>query len=127
MSTIGKIKLNSKIYEQARLNHKKFMLESNPMLNPESRKMCSQPGTMNGMFGKRGPNLGKKGRDNPLFGRKRPDHSKKLLGRKHPVKQIITCVHCNKNVDERNYGRWHGRKCKSFDPQKDSLIINSTI
>lgn len=128
MSTIGNIKTNSKLYEQAKRNHKKIMFEYNPMINPESRKKCSQPGIMNGMFGKPGPNLGKRGQNNPLFGRKRPEHSKKLMGRKNPIKHMIKCDHCNKIVDERNYGRWHGERCKqSLNSQQDSLIVNSAI
>ena len=31
----------------------------------------------------------------------------------HEVHMIKTeCPHCNKSVDKRNYGRWHGDKCK---------------
>ena len=31
----------------------------------------------------------------------------------HEIHMVKTeCPHCNKSVDKRNYGRWHGDKCK---------------
>ena len=37
------------------------------------------------------------GKNNPMFGVKR---------------KRLTCEHCDKNVDDANYSRWHGAKCK---------------
>jgi len=41
-------------------------------------------GEKNGMYGKMGPNFGKKGLSNPLFGRKRPEISEQMKGENNP-------------------------------------------
>jgi group I intron endonuclease len=68
---------------------------------------------------------GKHGKDNPNYGSKRTEDSKKKMrGRIKSEKelQIIkdtnkkmrkTCEYCNKNVDHMNYKKWHGNNCKN--------------
>ena len=94
------------------------MSVNNPMLKEESRMKCSQKGALNGMFGKSGPNLGKTGKLSHLFGKKKPIHSQRMSGANNPnygkILTAIECPHCNKIVDMRNYGRWHGDKCRSM-------------
>ncbi len=113
-------RVSSRLYEAARLAHKEYMLTQNPMNNAESRQKCVQLGELNGMYGKAGPNLGKTGELNPLFGRKRPEHSARMSGKGNPSfgvspkKQI--CEHCQRAIGYTNYARWHGDKCKLKSP-----------
>lgn len=69
-------------------------------------------GVNNPMFGKKRPESSKKyGADHPMFGKKWSEESLALL------KQTIEnskkeCPHCNKIIDGANYRRWHGDRCK---------------
>jgi len=102
----------------------------------------SQKGEKNHMYGKPSPNRGKtnisKGKKlNPrpwLQGDNNPSRrsdvrttiSQKLTGKSKSKQHVekmrdlffasskIKCVHCEKEVDYRNFGRWHGEKCKKY-------------
>jgi len=116
---------------------------------PNPKKSC--PGAKNGMFGislsgdKNGMYNRKHkaeslelmrqnrkdthGANNPMFGKKQPEASKKygtdhhMFGKKWTTDELAKirqgienskkeCPHCNKVVDLGNYNRWHGIKCK---------------
>ena len=55
-------------------------------------------------------------KNNPFRGKKHTEEKKQLILDKHPSKIKVTCEHCNKNLDLPNYKRYHGEKCKSFNP-----------
>lgn len=48
-----------------------------------------------------------------------------------PMKSIKTiskiCPHCNISVDMRNYGKWHGKNCKTINPEKYNESLNSAL
>jgi group I intron endonuclease len=74
-------------------------------------------GEGNAMFGKYGKN-------NPNFGSKRTEESrKKMCGRVKSEEELQKiresnehmkkiCTYCNRLIDHRNYKKWHGDKCK---------------
>jgi hypothetical protein len=100
-------------------------LKGRPRPDIVSDKKYGQPGEKNPMYGKPSPNRGKKvhstemrkffseittGEKNPMYG---------LIGDKNPrfgtKRPRVTCEFCNKDVDDANYVRWHGNKCKMKD------------
>jgi hypothetical protein len=112
------VKVTGAIYEilkkEKSIQQSTFMKTSNPMTNPESRKKCSQVGEANGMFGRVGPNKGKTGELSHMYGKKRPDHAAKMMGRKNPA-MPWECEHCGKEGKGlNNYARWHGPKCSEL-------------
>lgn len=40
---------------------------------------------------------------------------------------IKTCPHCNLSVDMRNYGKWHGKNCKTINPEKYKESLDSSL
>lgn len=103
----------------------------------------SQIGERNHMYGKISPNRGKSspnkgknlgerpqmsGENNPAKRNdvknlisialsnkpKSKEHIKKLQDKFFTSDKLV-CVHCNKDIDYRNYGRWHGDKCKHYN------------
>lgn len=61
-------------------------------------------------------NISRGGKNSYTEERKRK-HSKRMSGKNNPSYGIsppkIECIYCKKNIDKRNYARWHGEKCKS--------------
>lgn len=56
------------------------------------------------------------GENHPQYGKKQSietinKKSKSLTGKSH---NRVICEYCNKNIDDRNYHRWHGKKCKKY-------------
>jgi hypothetical protein len=66
-------------------------------------------GEKNPMYGKIGPMKGKTGLNNPLFGKKRPDHSERMSGEKNPMYGV-------KLIGEKNsfFGKHHSEDTKKF-------------
>jgi ribosomal protein L37AE/L43A len=67
--------------------------------------------------------FGKYGKDNPNFGSKRSEESKqKMRGRIKSEEELnkireankvkIKCPYCKKEIDRRNYKKWHGDNCR---------------
>ena len=52
------------------------------------------------------------GKENPFYGKTHSTESRKRMSESHLAEPKKTCYHCNKTVDARNFGRWHGDKCK---------------
>lgn len=116
------IKVTSRTYQYLRITKAEaqsaYMLTHNPMNNKDSRQKCSQPGKLNGMFGKVGPNKGKTGKLFHLYGRTRLEHSRIMKANPPGLTACLsswTCPHCNKTGGSlMNYHRWHGDNCKSL-------------
>jgi hypothetical protein len=108
--------IGGRLYESAKSEFSKWIRQNNPMSDEVYRNKCAQFGNKNGMFGKPGPMLGRTGKDNPNYGKKRPEHSKRMSGSNNPsfgvTPKKLTCPHCSKSIDIRNYSRYHGDKCK---------------
>ena len=93
-------------------------------LTEETKKKMSEgrKGVNNNFYGKHHSDTTKEKISESLSGEKHPQYGKKqsistinkkiqsLIGKKH--KKII-CEYCNKEIDDRNYHRWHGDKCKN--------------
>lgn len=120
-------KSNSRLYKSARELHRNMMLTNNPMSNPESRKRVGRTGQDNHMWGKKGAHYGKTGELSHLYGKKRPEHSKRMSGSGNPsfgkTPNSVLCCHCHREIDVRNYSRWHGNNCRLFKNLQDDNII----
>src|ERR1039458_4789246 len=83
-------------------------------MSGEGNPMFGRFGVDNPMFGKERLDLAERNRNNsPNLGKKRPEHSKRMMGRSSPImNQIDTCPHCGKSGNVPNMKRWHFENCK---------------
>jgi hypothetical protein len=77
-------------------------------------------------IGKPAPNRGKnhkpetieklrhanRGEKNGFFGKKHSEESLKKMSESHNAEPKRHCYSCGRDFDARNYGRWHGERCK---------------
>jgi hypothetical protein len=56
--------------------------------------------------------MGYPGEENPFYGKKHSEESRKRMSESHLAEPKKVCYHCNKIIDVRNFGRWHGDNCK---------------
>jgi|AntAceMinimDraft_18_1070375.scaffolds.fasta_scaffold03693_9 group I intron endonuclease len=52
------------------------------------------------------------GKENGMYGRTHTNITKEIIGEKNKIKPKKICPYCKKEIDIRNYARWHGKKCK---------------
>lgn len=57
--------------------------------------------------------------NNPMFGVKHSDISKKKMSERQKNRERLTCPHCNKTADKANMLRWHFANCK--EKQYDTI------
>lgn len=106
-------------YEEARREAcRARMLRDNPAKKPEVRKKLSENNCQHRKEIRLKNSRAKKGKNNPWYGKKNPEHSKRMSGKGNPMYGVEVpkkeCPFCGKIVDIRNYGRYHGQKCKKI-------------
>jgi len=77
-------------------------------------KNPSRPGAAKKAFGKLAEPGGGSGRNNPFYNHKHSEKSLDLMRYAAKNREIKTCEHCGITVDSANYGRWHGKNCRSL-------------
>lgn len=68
--------------------------------------------------------------NNPFKGKKHTQETLQIIKDKHPSKIKVNCEHCKKLLDLPNYKRYHGEKCKLFNPDghvEKFLLLDRSI
>lgn len=113
------LKLNSKLYAAVRENFSKIHSERTRGKRRAGhteeailKMKKAKSGSNNPNYGKVVSEAQRKKISAANKGRKRSPEFCELMRQHNAVQPIKSCPHCLKNVDIRNYSRWHGDNCK---------------
>ena len=102
---------------------------------PWRYKFGIRNGKDNGMYGKNHTSesidkMKEKHKGKKLTNEHKTNIGLSLSGDKNPMFgihfEILTCPHCGKSIEKRNFVRWHGNKCKFYSSSSSSLSESKT-